>query len=71
MPLRIAAWLRAKGRSQAQLAAALGVRPSAVSMWVTGKTKQPTHDHIVAMCAWFEITLADFYGDDIPIAEAA
>jgi transcriptional regulator with XRE-family HTH domain len=71
MSLRIGAWLRAKGRSQAQLAAALNVRPSAVSMWITGKTKRPSEEHLKAMCAWFGITLAEFYGDAIPAAEAA
>lgn len=70
MSLRIAAWLRAKGHSQAQLATALSIRPSAVSQWITGKNG-PSHDHLVAMCAWFEITLAEFYGDSIPVAEAA
>lgn len=60
--IRIASWLRVKGRSQAQLAVGVGVRPSAVSMWISGATK-PTEANREAMAAWLGLTMSEFYGD--------
>lgn len=62
LSLRIVSWLRAKDRTQSQLARALDIRPSAVSSWVTNKS-DPTHHNLLAVAAFLGVTMAEFYGD--------
>jgi transcriptional regulator with XRE-family HTH domain len=57
---RIAAWRRAKGRTQKAIADAVGVTISAVSRWESGEA--PSHGHLEAAVASLGITMARFYG---------
>lgn len=68
---RIAAWRRAKGYSQTQLAEKIGVTVAAVSYWEGGeKQTSPTHEHLEAVVAALGITMERFYGR-IPAAKKA
>jgi HTH-type transcriptional regulator/antitoxin HipB len=50
---------RRAGLSQAELAAALGVRQSSVSQWERGSTR-PSTDHLLALTSVLHCTLLDF-----------
>lgn len=50
---------RRAGLSQAELAAALGVRQSSVSQWERGSTR-PSTDHLLALTSILRTTLLDF-----------
>jgi HTH-type transcriptional regulator / antitoxin HipB len=50
---------RRAGLSQAELAAALGVRQSSVSQWERGSTR-PSTDHLLALTSVLRTTLLDF-----------
>ena len=50
---------RRAGLSQAELAAALGVRQSSVSQWERGSTR-PSTDHLLALTALLRTTRLDF-----------
>lgn len=50
---------RRTGLSQAELAAALGVRQSSVSQWERGSTR-PSTDHLLALTSILRTTLLDF-----------
>ncbi|HEX8860604.1 MAG TPA: helix-turn-helix transcriptional regulator [Actinomycetes bacterium] len=50
---------RRAGLSQAELAAALGVRQSSVSQWERGSTR-PSTDHLLALTSILRATLLDF-----------
>jgi transcriptional regulator with XRE-family HTH domain len=50
---------RRAGLSQAELAAALGVRQSSVSQWERGSTR-PSTDHLLALTSVLHTTLLDF-----------
>jgi HTH-type transcriptional regulator / antitoxin HipB len=55
----IRAGRRRAGLSQAELAAALGVRQSSVSQWERGSTR-PSTDHLLALTSILGTTLLDF-----------
>jgi DNA-binding XRE family transcriptional regulator len=55
----ICAARRRAGLSQAELAAALGVRQSSVSQWERGSTR-PSTDHLLALTSILRTTLLDF-----------
>lgn len=61
LPIRIAAWRRAKGLTQADLAAAAKVTVSAVSYWESGTTS-PSHERLEAVVDRLGLTMAEFYG---------
>jgi transcriptional regulator with XRE-family HTH domain len=50
---------RRAGLSQAELAAALGVRQSSLSQWERGSTR-PSTDHLLALTSILRTTLLDF-----------
>ncbi|HEX8930011.1 MAG TPA: helix-turn-helix transcriptional regulator [Actinomycetota bacterium] len=50
---------RRAGLSQAELAAALGVRQSSVSQWERGSTR-PSTDHLLALTSILRTSLLDF-----------
>lgn len=61
LPLRIASWRKAKTLTQAQLAAAVGVSKSSVSLWESGSTS-PSQAHLTATVGALGLTMAEFYG---------
>jgi transcriptional regulator with XRE-family HTH domain len=65
---RIAAWRKARGWSQRQLAEAVGVTVSAVSYWESGTTKPSRH--LEKVVAAFGVEMAEFYGK-VPKAKKA
>lgn len=50
--------LKKSGLSQKQLAAKLGISPSAVTNWIKGKNS-PDIEYIALICEIFEITISD------------
>ena len=54
MELRISELLVAKGASQTQMAADLGVKQPTVSRWVSGESSPPTKN-LAAIAAYFEV----------------
>lgn len=60
--------LKKSGLSQKQLAAKLGISPSAVTNWVKGKNS-PDIEYIALICETFEITISDLL-DINPIKKA-
>ena len=66
---RIAAWCKAMGITQLQLAEHLDVGPSAVSMWISETTK-PSGKNLDALIEYLAKTPQRFYGP-IPKAKAA
>lgn len=69
---RIAAWRKAKGWSQGQLAKAIGVTTAAVSFWegAGAEPTAPSRKNLDKLVAVLGITIAEFYGD-IPKAKSA
>lgn len=59
--IRIATWRKAKGLTQAKLAANVGVTVSAVSYWEAGKTT-PSQGHLEKLVAALDLTMPRFYG---------
>ena len=66
---RIAAWRKAKGLSQRQLAEKCDVTVSAVSYWESGATA-PSQKNIGKVVEALGLDMAEFYGD-IPKAKPA
>jgi transcriptional regulator with XRE-family HTH domain len=66
---RIAAWRKAKGLTQRQLAAIVEVTHAAVGQWESGKTS-PLQEHLDAIVKHLGITMEKFYGR-VPPSKAA
>jgi transcriptional regulator with XRE-family HTH domain len=69
LSIRIAAWRKAKGLSQAALAIAAGVTVSSVSHWETGDWA-PSQAHLAAIIDRMGLSMARFYGR-VPRSRAA
>lgn len=63
---RIRHFARAAGKSQAQIATAMGVTSSAVAQWFAlgkkGRVVEPTHENLARLVVVLGIDLATFYG---------
>jgi transcriptional regulator with XRE-family HTH domain len=57
---RILRWLSYTGRTQREMAAALGVSDATVSHWTTG-VHGPATDKLTAIAAYFGVTLSHFF----------
>lgn len=67
---RIAAWLKAVGMSQRQLAIKLGLSPGAVNAWVKNHAA-PTHSNMIAIVEALGVSMERFYGRVPKKAKAA
>jgi len=68
LSIRIAAWRKARGLTQADLAEAAGVTASAVCLWEAGKSS-PSQSHLAAIVDRLGLSIARFYGR-VPKARA-
>jgi transcriptional regulator with XRE-family HTH domain len=66
---RIAAWRKAKGLTQREVAETVGVTPAAIYQWEDGTTK-PGLSHLENFVQLLGITMERFYGR-VPKAKAA
>lgn len=68
---RLQFFLDRRGMSQTDLARRVGVFPSAVTMWCSGKTK-PKHGRLEAIAVALGVPLAEFFGPlDVDASAAA
>jgi transcriptional regulator with XRE-family HTH domain len=66
--VRLLAWLRSRGMSQAELASKVGVSRAAVTAWVKPASdeahRDPTRKNLLAIIAALGLTTeAEYYGD--------
>ena len=62
---RLQQLLEEKDKSQSDLARFLGLKPSAVSLWITGKA-YPTFDKLESIARFFRMSLPDLVSDRDP-----
>lgn len=67
---RLQQLLEEKDKSQSDLARFLGLKPSAVSLWITGKA-YPTFDKLESIARFFRMSLPDLVSDKDPAETAS